>query len=193
MKCPNCGKDNTPNSRFCAGCGQRLDTKILCSSCGKLVQQGSKFCSFCGARIKDHKSSSGKPAGTRARSVRAQSRVGSKTKSGNSGNRALGYAILAVLILGIGAFVIWTQVSSNKKAVEEKTSYTHTEWSSAVLSVAKNFNCPCGECSDRLDICTCDLPNGAVDAKTYIRELLDSDLSQFAAIQKVEERFGHRL
>jgi len=193
MKCPKCGRENKPKNKYCSSCGEKLDTKIICSSCGKIVQPGSKFCNFCGARIKDKAVFTDKSAQPTAGRVTTHGRVRSKAKSRNSGSRFLGYAILAVMILGIGVFVIWIQASSNKTAVESQTSQAYTEWSPAVLSVAENFKCPCGECTDRLDICTCDLPNGAVEAKTYIRELLDSDLSQLMVIQKVEEQYGHRL
>ena len=48
--CPNCGKQNAPNAKFCADCGGKMEVaKVPCTKCGAQLREGAKFCSECGA------------------------------------------------------------------------------------------------------------------------------------------------
>lgn len=57
-KCPNCGAELTPNSKFCLNCGtpvpqkEKDDSTQVCPQCGKRVPIG-KFCPECGYRFAD--------------------------------------------------------------------------------------------------------------------------------------------
>jgi ribosomal protein L40E len=69
-KCPECGKDNKEDAKFCVGCGKSFeeksieikpediknesDTKI-CSSCGSEIPKNAKFCVVCGETQSDTK------------------------------------------------------------------------------------------------------------------------------------------
>ena len=50
IPCPNCGKQNAPNAKFCADCGGKMEVaKVPCVKCGAQLREGAKFCSECGA------------------------------------------------------------------------------------------------------------------------------------------------
>ena len=46
MICAACHSSNEDDARFCAQCGQPLDT--LCPACGSQSQAGARFCRICG-------------------------------------------------------------------------------------------------------------------------------------------------
>ncbi|WP_371422589.1 zinc ribbon domain-containing protein [Tardiphaga sp.] len=49
LVCPNCRGDNSPDSRFCGQCGQRLGPpEQACAKCGVTLASGVKFCPSCG-------------------------------------------------------------------------------------------------------------------------------------------------
>lgn len=52
MTCPACRYLNEPQARFCAQCGQPLDTP--CPACGSLVKADTRFCNQCGQRLLPH-------------------------------------------------------------------------------------------------------------------------------------------
>jgi membrane protease subunit (stomatin/prohibitin family) len=48
--CPNCGKQNNPQAKFCADCGGKMEVvKVPCVKCGAQLREGAKFCSECGS------------------------------------------------------------------------------------------------------------------------------------------------
>lgn len=52
MKCPSCQTENPDGSKFCEGCGSKLEAQpqgSFCPGCGAQVKPGSKFCPGCGA------------------------------------------------------------------------------------------------------------------------------------------------
>lgn len=50
VTCPNCGKQNQPQAKFCADCGGKMETsKVPCVRCGAQLREGAKFCSECGS------------------------------------------------------------------------------------------------------------------------------------------------
>lgn len=50
VTCPNCGKQNQPQAKFCADCGGKMETsKVPCVKCGAQLREGAKFCSECGS------------------------------------------------------------------------------------------------------------------------------------------------
>ncbi len=49
MKCPECGRENPANSKFCLECGGGFSFR--CSQCGSELPAGAKFCNECGSRI----------------------------------------------------------------------------------------------------------------------------------------------
>lgn len=50
IKCPNCGKENSKDSKFCNNCGTKLNVDYYCKNCGTKLDADSKFCPNCGTR-----------------------------------------------------------------------------------------------------------------------------------------------
>jgi class 3 adenylate cyclase len=48
-RCPSCGAETEPGSRFCASCGRVLVE--ACPSCGAETSVGTRFCAACGHRL----------------------------------------------------------------------------------------------------------------------------------------------
>jgi predicted nucleic acid-binding Zn ribbon protein len=51
--CPQCGKVNSDESRFCEECGATVGVlpREFCKICGTMNQQGLKFCGECGTKL----------------------------------------------------------------------------------------------------------------------------------------------
>ncbi len=54
--CPNCGKPNGADKKFCADCGTKLPEQTLaegavCTECGTQNNIGTKFCQNCGTKL----------------------------------------------------------------------------------------------------------------------------------------------
>ncbi len=51
-KCPNCGKENSDNAKFCIDCGASLnDHNLRCPRCNAVTSANSKICPKCGYRF----------------------------------------------------------------------------------------------------------------------------------------------
>lgn len=51
-KCPNCGKENNDNAKFCIECGASLsDHNLRCPRCNAVTNANSKICPKCGYRF----------------------------------------------------------------------------------------------------------------------------------------------
>ncbi len=59
VKCPGCGADNTPGTKFCHNCGMKLEVappaprpveEKTCAGCGRVLPRGTKFCPECGMK-----------------------------------------------------------------------------------------------------------------------------------------------
>ena len=48
--CINCGKENEPDFKFCAFCGQKLPY-LTCIKCGEKYNKDYKFCGKCGGKL----------------------------------------------------------------------------------------------------------------------------------------------
>ncbi len=50
VPCPDCGKPNKADAKFCAECGGKMEVvKVACVKCSSELREGAKFCSECGA------------------------------------------------------------------------------------------------------------------------------------------------
>jgi class 3 adenylate cyclase/tetratricopeptide (TPR) repeat protein len=55
MRCPECGRENAAEMKFCGECGTRLT--VVCRECGARNAPSQKFCGECGARLGSEASS----------------------------------------------------------------------------------------------------------------------------------------
>lgn len=51
IKCPSCGADLPPGSKFCTNCGSKIGAGNTCPKCKADVPAGSKFCPSCGNKF----------------------------------------------------------------------------------------------------------------------------------------------
>lgn len=57
ITCTNCGNVNPAGTKFCGGCGTKLEVvvsspvKRFCTGCGAELKEGLKFCGECGTRV----------------------------------------------------------------------------------------------------------------------------------------------
>jgi membrane protease subunit (stomatin/prohibitin family) len=52
IRCSKCGVENHPDSKFCSGCGEKIQTeKVNCPSCKAENPAGAKFCQTCGTSL----------------------------------------------------------------------------------------------------------------------------------------------
>ncbi len=57
--CANCGNVNPAGTKFCGGCGSKLEVSVeptepakrFCTGCGAELKDGLKFCGECGTRV----------------------------------------------------------------------------------------------------------------------------------------------
>jgi hypothetical protein len=76
----------------------------------------------------------------------------------------------------------------------QAVSKTNDPIDSRVKLVAANFRCACGGCGELFLVdCTCDMPRGAKEEKTFIREQLQKGLTVNQVITLVEQKYGHRI
>ena len=62
-----------------------------------------------------------------------------------------------------------------------------------VIQVAVNFKCACGGCGELpLAECQCDMPQGAVEEKGFIRSKLAEGHTVPEVIELVGQKYGHR-
>ncbi|MCB2141353.1 hypothetical protein KQH29_00255 [bacterium] len=71
---------------------------------------------------------------------------------------------------------------------------THDPLWPRISEVAGHFLCGCGQCGDMTLVeCICDMPNGGIREKAYIREQLVSGVPVQDVVTLVQERFGRRI
>lgn len=108
---------------------------------------------------------------------------------------SLGLGIKAVFFPPQVPVITQGQISSPGPASTSRpVSQTGDSISSQVKLVAANFRCACGGCGELFLVdCTCDMPKGAKEEKTFIRKQLQKGLSVDQVIQLVDQRYGHRI
>jgi len=203
VKCKYCDCDNPQNSKFCRNCGKPLDIKIYCNHCGKELKPDSKFCVYCGSKVKKKSNIN---TGISHPNI---SKNSTNRRAGISGRKNIpekpniwktaAFVLMAIVFLGSGVLGVQYLSSSSRAPVPASSRNVSTAsgldnfWPAEVQEIATKFNCPCGSCNDRLDVCTCSQSGGAVEAKTYIKTLLQKGLSADDVINKVEQRYGNRI
>lgn len=154
-----------------------LDLAMKCSSCGHRVTRRAKFCDACGALII--------PRAKTATPTPADSRTW------------FFGALLLAAGLAAGALLMYL---ANRPS---SAGHTHNGFDSSlrgealaaqypqVYEVAAQFICPCGSCTDGLEVCDCDMKNGSFQVRNEIYQLLQvHEVPHVVAL--IAERHGHR-
>ena len=216
MKCNHCGLENPKQSKFCKKCGTSLEVHLKCSQCGSENPGDSLFCIACGARLSGIKKS---VKGTQRRcrncghfneldalfcvecggeTIRAPKENPKRQPTGSS-YKTIALAIGFILLLGFSIKLATSFLRggrpSNLTSATIQTSTSAAKVDEAqVMAVAKNFKCACGGCGELpLETCTCDMPKGAVEEKTFIREKLAEGHTVEQVIELLDKKYGLRV
>jgi hypothetical protein len=141
---------------------------MYCPNCGRKTTRKSKFCPDCGENLAIQVSRKQKPE---SRGVPLH----------------YVYAILAAGIL-LGVFINKVYDNGNDTTTANTPGIPAMQ-SAAVLDIAREFNCPCGQCSHSLDECDCQHDNGALEIKTFIAQLLQIHRKPHI-VEMVQEKYG---
>ena len=109
------------------------------------------------------------------------------------------WKIVAIIALVVATGLAVKMISDSSNDVQRKGQVYQRPPSgddaleSDVKLVAFQFRCACGGCGELpLIECTCDMPRGAVEEKTFIRQKLVEGLTVEQVIQLVDKEYGHR-
>lgn len=144
---------------------------MKCANCNRTVTKKTKFCPECGNKIVPKTSKSGPKEPKKITAVQAGLLIG------------VGI-IVGIAILKIGES---TPDSASSPPVSDFPSSLQ---SPAVLEIAAEFDCFCGSCEDRLDVCTCEHPRGALEVKGFILQKLQEGHHKPHIVEMVRENYG---
>lgn len=123
-----------------------------------------------------------------------------KTVGENQRRKPNYWIIVAVAAIVISAGLVFKIMSSAPERIASQVqAYQPRPAVDGVLKeqvqrVASEFKCACGGCGELpLIICDCDMPKGAVEAKAFIRKMLEEGFSVERVIQLVDEKYGHKM
>ena len=101
--------------------------------------------------------------------------------------------IVACILFFFSAGVVVTMVYSPVSTVQQAAG-KDPNLESQVKLVAANFKCACDQCGELFLIdCTCDMPRGAVEEKSYIRNQLRQGMTVDQVIDRMDKKYGHRI
>lgn len=148
-----------------------------CESCGQLNDIGARYCGQCGNAL------GGKFAGRE----RPRSRKGEPSYW-------FFVAIIALIFFGglVAKTIFYPSPKTKETGIQYRTPVVSDEsLEKQVQLVASNFRCACGGCGELpLIECNCDMPRGALEEKSFIREKLMTGLTIDQVIQLVEAKYG---
>jgi len=185
FQCPHCGFENPGDSLFCTECGKRLSeirksvegTQRKCRNCGNFNELEALFCVACGKEM-----------------IRS-SKEGLKRRSEGPSYKTMALVIILVFVFGllIKLGITVFKESKSSKFTSPPTPMAQVD-EAQVIAVAKNFKCACGGCGELpLATCECDMPNGAVEEKNFIRKKLREGFTVEQVIEMVDKMYGHRI
>ncbi len=152
---------------------------MKCPECHRKVFKRDRFCPHCGAPLHQRP-----PI---ARPVAAKS-------SPNTNWPLITAAVLVGVI--IGAVAMYSRSGNTGRGVQAFDPHLRGPQLAAtypqVYEVAAQFNCPCGSCNDGLEVCDCEMKNGASEVRAFIYAQLQSGHKPFHVAEMVEQRWGHR-
>ena len=137
---------------------------MYCTHCGNKLKENAQFCSACGTEV---------------HAVRENSPAAETQQKSDSNSRGLMRGVkipLPTLLVGAGVlillgFLVFTPDSPQQNSRQAQSlSPQEQQLRSQIMTVARQFQCPCGECGDNLAACDCTSPDGAVEVKRFIRK-----------------------
>jgi hypothetical protein len=151
---------------------------VKCPECGRHITPRSKFCPYCG----------------KAATPRRSSKPSVQTTKPN-------WPLYLALVLGgiaIGVFAFRGLQTQNPAPAAATASFDPTlrgdelaKLYPAVYEVASQFNCPCDDCNDGIEICDCVMERGAAEVRQFIYDMLQIHKPPHA-IEMVAEKYGNR-
>ncbi|MFQ5864948.1 MAG: zinc-ribbon domain-containing protein [bacterium] len=145
---------------------------MKCQNCHHTVTRKSKFCPNCGTPIVARKSQHQQQAKTQIH---------------------FGYSLALVglgIVIGLAIFKYAFNSEDKSSPVTSAIQTDQLLQSAVVLDIAREFMCPCGSCSDPLDVCTCDHKNGALEVKSFIAQKLREGHKKPHIVEMVQEQYG---
>ena len=104
--------------------------------------------------------------------------------------------ILFFLSAGLIAKMVFSPVAGpySDSTILQPAAGSNSNLESQVKLVAANFKCACGQCGELFLIdCTCDMPRGAVEEKSYIRNQLRQGMTVDQVVNLMDKKYGHRI
>jgi cytochrome c-type biogenesis protein CcmH/NrfF len=104
--------------------------------------------------------------------------------------------VLFFFSAGVVVTMVYSPVSNtnNGSTIVQPAAGKNPNLESQVKLVAANFKCACGQCGELFLIdCTCDMPRGAVEEKSYIRNQLRQGMTVDQVITLLDKKYGHRI
>jgi len=152
---------------------------MKCPECGRHITPRSKFCQYCG------------------RSVLARRNNKSNPPSAKPKWPLYLTLVIAGVALGVLAFR-WLQQYEPATAAATAAAFDPTlrgeplaKQFPAVYEVASQFNCPCDDCNDGVEVCDCVMERGAAEVRQFIYQLLQVH-ERPHVIELVAEKYGDR-
>ncbi len=183
MICPNCGKINDNDARFCNYCGVSLKKKQqnICPNCGEENLPEARYCVSCGTRIaREAKTKAFRQKGRRMAPSPHSSRI---------------FILTLAAIVGLFFVAVLLVKQSNNGSIRPgapesimNPALSDPATEALVMAVAEKFICACGGCP-QLDLVECEC-DAAVRQKNFIREQLQEGRSMEDVIAMVKTTYG---
>lgn len=163
---------------------------MYCVQCGTQLPNQAKYCSSCGA----HTRQPGQKATSRKREIpREKEKLNRKAPP----KVAPLYIILAIIGIGLILVLLNPWHAGQERPTDflnsgEQAQSVAPETHNTMMQIAGKFMCPCGECSDILAECDCDMPKGSVEVKGFIIQGLQQGKTPEQVTRAVEMKYGHR-
>lgn len=114
INCSSCGKSVQVTDKFCPHCGNQVanqSIKNVCPKCNHENPSDASFCEKCGTSLKTEQDTRDSQKSEPAKIVSKGSYSGKMTKGKTSkGWKVLRNIIIAIIVLGIIALIVWFQV-----------------------------------------------------------------------------------
>lgn len=150
---------------------------MKCSNCGRHASPRAKYCESCGHPLTPRHSAP-------------------TEEPGRTNWTLLAAVLLAGILLGAGVIYLSRDKTQSVAAMSRfDPKLRGTQLAAAfpeVYQVAAEFICPCGTCSDGLEVCDCEMPKGASEVRQLIFDNLSDGHRPPHVIEMVAARYGYR-